>query len=302
MDNRPIGVFDSGLGGLTAVKELNAIMPKESIVYFGDTGRIPYGTKSPKTVTKYAEQAVAFLKTYNVKAILAACGTVSSVADSAGVNSGLPYVNVLHATASAAVEKSKNGKIGVIATPATILSGAYKRELLMQNSELEVFEHATPLLVPLVESGHVSPDDELLRMVVRKSLEALTKQGIDTLILGCTHYPIIAKAISDFMGESVSLINSGKEAATELSQILTAIDSLSNVRNQDFFYVSDLTKNFSTVAESFLGHKITGKQVDILKIAVPRSERSCNYSKRRNPNLSSKRRATQNKNKNIDER
>ncbi len=266
MDNRPIGVFDSGLGGLTAERELEKLLPNESIIYFGDTGRVPYGTKSPETVTAYAKQAVAFLKSKNVKAILAACGTVSSVGNSAGENAGLPYFNVLASTVKATAESSrrKMKRIGVIATPATIRSGEYKKLLLEIDSELSIFELATPLFVPMVEEGIVSPDDELLTAVVERSLVPLIHENIDTLILGCTHYPIIAKTISDVIGKDVRLINSGEEAAKALATHLKE-NSMQHdeSKNERCFYVSDVTENFSKIAGIFLGHSVDGQKINI---------------------------------------
>lgn len=264
MDNRPIGIFDSGLGGLTAEKELESMMPNESIVYFGDTARIPYGTKSPDVVSKYATQAVSFLKSHDVKAILAACGTISSVGNTAGENSGLTYVNVLSSTAAAAVAATKNKKIGVIATPATIGSKSYIRELTKLDSSLEIFDLATPLLVHTVEAGYVSPDDEMTTMIVRRSIEPVLEKGIDTLILGCTHYPILSPVISKLAGDGVTLINSGREAAKELATRLKESDMLhdDNAATKEF-YVTDMTENFSHVAEIFLGHAVEGRKINI---------------------------------------
>ncbi len=266
MDNRPIGVFDSGLGGLTAERELERLLPNESIIYFGDTGRVPYGTKSPQTVTAYARQAVAFLKSKGVKAILAACGTVSSVGNSAGENSGLPYFNVLSPTVRAAAEstRSKTKRVGVIATPATIRSEAYGKLLMELDATIDVFELATPLLVPTVEAGFTSYDDELVSVVVRRSLEPLLDKEIDTLILGCTHYPIISEAIGKAIGRDVRLINSGKEAAAALSKHLDAADMLHDEGpHERLFYVSDVPQNFSDAAEIFLGHSVEGQKINI---------------------------------------
>ena len=257
-DNRSIGVFDSGLGGLTAVKQLIKLLPQESIVYFGDTGRVPYGTKSREIIIRYAAQDIRFLKSHNVKAVLAACGTVSSVAGPVGRECGLPFFDVLSATASAAAAATKNGHIGVIGTPATISSGSYKKEILRLCSAAQVFECPCPLFVPLVEGGYISAEDALPRLVVQRSLEPLLDKGIDTLIMGCTHYPIIAPVISAVIGEAVTLIDSGREAAAALAGYLHDHKMLKAAPGpaENKYYVSDTIDVFSQTAEIFLGHSI----------------------------------------------
>ena len=261
MDNRPIGVFDSGLGGLTAFKELEKLLPHEDIIYFGDTGRVPYGTKSKETIRRYTAQIISFLRAHKVKAVLAACGTVSSVASDIGAASGIPFVDVLHSTAAAAVKASKNCKIGIIGTPATIASGSYEREMLKLNADLTAFGQACPMFVPLVENGYISPQDEVTRLVAERSLAPLKSAGVDTLILGCTHFPIIAPVISAVMGPQVQLINSGKEAAFALLDLLKAEALLKSSAEpaEHRFFVSDMPENFSAIAETFLGHSIKGE-------------------------------------------
>lgn len=258
--NRPIGIFDSGLGGLTAMKELENLLPNESIVYFGDTGRVPYGTKGREIINQYAAQDIRFLKSQNIKVVLAACGTVSSVARGVGDACGLPFFDVLHSTSQAAIRATKNGRIGVIATPATIASGSYRREILKLRPELQVFEQACPMFVPLVENGYISPQDEVTNLVVQRSLAPIRAKDIDTLILGCTHFPIIAPIISSVIGKDVKLINSGKEAALALSSYLRENDLLKSddAPTAKSFYVSDTTEIFSNVAEIFLGHTVSG--------------------------------------------
>ena len=203
MDNRPIGVFDSGLGGLTAVKELEKVLPEESIVYFGDTGRVPYGNRSRETILRYARQDMAFLLDHGVKAILAACGTVSSVARSVGEGLDVPYFDVIGPTVKAAAQATKNGRIGV-----------------------------------------------------------------DTLILGCTHYPIISPTIASVMGRGVVLIDSGREAARALADTLRSMDLLSvDACRENRYFITDTLENFSGVAELFLGHSVQGhtERIDIEK-------------------------------------
>lgn len=258
-DNRPIGVFDSGLGGLTAVKELEKILPNESIVYLGDTGRVPYGVKSRETVREYSAQDMNFLLGKNVKAVLAACGTVSSTAADIGAALPVPYFDVVMPTAAAAAASTKNGKIGVIGTTVTIKSCSYKKALLSINPDLLVFQQDCPLFVPLVENGFISPDDEVTRLVAERYLSSVRAAGVDALILGCTHYPIISSVIGRVMGEGVTLINSGREAALALSHELSRREILcgSTSRTAEY-YVTDSTEGFASVAEVFLGHSVQG--------------------------------------------
>lgn len=258
-DNRPIGVFDSGLGGLTAVKELEKILPKESIVYLGDTGRVPYGTKSKETVRVYSRQDMQFLLSKGVKAVLAACGTVSSTAADIGAALPVPYFDVVAPTAKAAAAATKNGKIGVIGTTVTVKSDSYRKALLEIDPNLQVFPQSCPLFVPLVENGFISPNDEITGLVAERYLAPIRDAGVDTLILGCTHYPIISAAIGSVMGSGVTLINSGREAAAALAKALRENSLLceGSVRRADY-YVTDTTEGFATVAELFLGHSVDG--------------------------------------------
>jgi glutamate racemase len=255
MDNRPIGVFDSGLGGLTAVKELIKIMPHENIIYFGDTGRVPYGSRSRETITKYAKQDAAFLKSNDVKMIVAACGTVSSVAGDLGENMGIPYTGVLRPTVAAAAKASRNKRVGVIATTATIRSGSYRRELAAIDPGIEVCDQDCPLFVPLVENGFIADSEEVTRLVAERYLTSLSESGIDTLILGCTHYPIIRHIISRVMGSGVTLIDSGRETALYCARVLKEQGLLSDRKSDGAcsFYVSDQTEGFAQIAEIFLG-------------------------------------------------
>lgn len=269
MDNRPIGVFDSGLGGLTAVKELMRIMPNEKILYFGDTGRVPYGTRSKDTIVHYAKQDMHFLMEHDVKAVLAACGTVSSTARAEGEKLPVPYIDVLRPTAKAAVAMTKNKKIGIIGTSATIASGSYRREILLMDPEIEVYEQACPLFVPLVENAFVTPQDEVTRLVAERYLGSVREKGVDTLILGCTHFPIISATIRSVMGRNVKLIDSGREAAIGCREILMQNDLLCSQEQEPnyAYYVSDSTQSFMNVAELFLGHSLSGKveRIDIEK-------------------------------------
>lgn len=267
MDNRPIGVFDSGLGGLTAVKELLKIMPNENIIYFGDTGRVPYGSRSRETIQKYARQDAAFLKSHDVKMIIAACGTVSSVADDLGESLGIPFTGVLKPTAAAAAAASRNKRIGVIGTTATIRSGSYQRELTAIDPAIQVIAQDCPLFVPLVENGFIAQDEEVTRLVAERYLLPLKNQGVDTLILGCTHYPIIQHIIGKVIGSEVTLIDSGRETALSCAKLLAQENLLCSGENDGdcSFFVSDRTDSFSALAGVFLGRDIKRdvSQIDI---------------------------------------
>jgi glutamate racemase len=269
MDNRPIGVFDSGLGGLTSVKELAKVIPGESIVYFGDTGRVPYGTRSDDTIIKYVRQDIRFLLTHDIKAILIACGTASSVALEIVKNEfDIPIMGVVDSTVSRAVTLSKTGNIGVLGTPGTIRSGVYQQKINSLSPKANVFCKACPLFVPIVENGHFSHNDPIAKLVVEEYLKDIKLLNIDTLILGCTHYPLLSEAIQKYMGNEVKLIDSGKEAADCLHTQLMRTDSLSSdIAGTKTIYVSDSVDNFSSLASMFLGSELTGKvdKIDIEK-------------------------------------
>ncbi len=265
-----IGVFDSGLGGLSAVKEFMHILPNEKIIYFGDTGRVPYGNRSRSTISKYAFQDADFLLEHNVKLIVAACGTVSSVAgDALKKQLPVPYTGVVNPTAYAAAQKTKNGKIGIVGTTATIGSHSYKLRLEKLNPDFKVYEQACQLFCPLVEAGFVRRDDQIVRLVVKRYLSELKEQGIDTLILGCTHYPLLRDAIQDYMGCSVTLVDSGYETALYSAKILGELDLLNSDKSikQPEFYVSDTPDDFKNIAGLFLGRNMehTVTQIDIEK-------------------------------------
>ncbi len=258
MSNQPIGVFDSGLGGLTAVKQLREIMPHENIIYFGDTGRVPYGNRSVETIKRYASQDARFLLSKNVKMVIAACGTVSSTATELGEELPVPYINVIAPTAKAAVEATKNGRIGVIGTRATISAGAYKKEIEKLDAGIRVFQKDCPLFVPIVEEGFFGTDDPIASLTVERYLGILKEQKVDTIILGCTHYPILKPVIGEYVGPDVKLIDSGKETARFAASIL-AEKSLLNDSEQPGecgFFVSDRTESFSRIATIFLRSNI----------------------------------------------
>ncbi|MGN0453175.1 MAG: glutamate racemase [Ruminococcus sp.] len=264
--NMAIGVFDSGLGGLTAVKELMSVLPSEDIVYFGDTGRVPYGSRSRDTIIKYAQQDAAFLLRNNVKIIIAACGTVSSVATGLGDLLPVPFTGVVEPTAAAAVKATRNGRVGVIGTSATINSHSYQTRIAELDSSIEVVEQDCPLFVPLVENGFTDPDDIIVKSVVERYTHKLKDAEVDTVILGCTHYPILKAAIQNALPH-ITLIDSGRATALFTAELLKKSDLLNDSSNagQYSFFVSDTPISFEGLASVFLGRDIKNKvsQVDI---------------------------------------
>lgn len=254
MKDKAIGIFDSGLGGLTAVREILQIMPNEDIVYFGDTGRVPYGSKSRDAISRYARQDARFLKKMGVKIIVAACGTVSSVAPDLSEELGLPYTGVVNPTCFSAIEATRNGRIGVIGTAATINSHSYKRRIQEKHPEIEVYEQHCQLFVSFVENGLVDPEDELVQLMVRRYMAPLKESGIDTLILGCTHFPLLTEAIRREMGDGVILIDSGKETAIYTKKLLQQQGLLRDRTETGTarYYVSDTPADFEKFAGLFL--------------------------------------------------
>lgn len=269
MKNKAIGVFDSGLGGLTAVKELIKCLPNENIVYFGDTGRVPYGTRSKETIIKYAKQDAHFLLTHNVKMIIAACGTVSSVASDLGEALPVMFTGVLEPTARAAANATKTKAVAVLGTSATINSHSYKNHLKIIDQNIKVYEQDCPLFVPLVENGFTDKNDIIVKSVVERYVNQFKGTDVDTMILGCTHYPLLADTIKEIMGEGVTLIDSGYETALYTAETLKAHNLLTdkNTAGCTEFYVSDTPHNFESVAGLFLGRDMSrsAQRIDIEK-------------------------------------
>ena len=265
MDNRAIGIFDSGLGGLTCVKKVMEIMPGENIIYFGDTGRVPYGTRSPETIVKYVRQDIAFLESFDIKFIIIACGTASSAAlprISDEVSTGI--FGVLDPACRAAVKASKNGKIGVIGTQGTINSGKYLQKIKEINPMAQVFSQACPMFVPLVENGYTKGN--IARQIAEEYLNPIKEEGVDTLILGCTHYPLLTEEIQKIMGDSVTLINAGAETALAAKEYLEKADMLCDRRVGEVkYYVSDSVDGFADLGGVFLEKKIQG---DVYKVDI----------------------------------
>lgn len=251
----PIGVFDSGVGGLTVAREIMKNLPKERIVYFGDTARVPYGSKSRETVLRYSRQIVRFLQTQGVKAIVVACNTASALAlAEIEKEINIPIIGVVKPGAKVAVNTTKNKRIGVIATESTIQSGMYRDYIRKMDPEIEVFGKACPLFVPLVEEGWMK--DKVTKEVAERYLNELKEEKIDSLILGCTHYPLISSTIGEVMGSDVKLANPAYETAVELCEILDNIDMRSESQEEgEFpyrFFVSDAARKFTQFANSIL--------------------------------------------------
>lgn len=255
MDTRPIGVFDSGLGGLTFVKEFERLLPREKIVYFGDTGRVPYGTKGRDTIIKYALQDIRFLKSFDVKAIVIACGTVSSVAfGEAAASADVPIISVVKPTAGAAARCTKTERIGVLGTSATIGSGAYKKAILELMPDAEIKSRACPLFVPLVENGYFRRDNQLARLAAHEYLDEFSGD-VDTLIMGCTHYPLLRGVIQDIL-PGITLVDAGLETAKATVKMLEQNDLLSGKGGGTRYFVSDSTDDFARLASIFLEHPV----------------------------------------------
>ncbi len=255
--NRPIGVFDSGIGGLTVVKQLMRILPHESIVYFGDTARVPYGIKSKQTITKFSLENILFLLKQNVKMIVVACNTSSSIAlPLIRRHFKIPIIGVISPGVKQAVYSTRNKRIGVIATKATINSGAYEKQIKRLDSDIRVFNQPCPLLVPLAEEGWIN--QEATRDIAEFYLRPLKKSKIDTMILGCTHYPILKSIFKDILGNKVKLVDSAQQVACETREVLTndALINSSKSRTKHLFYVSDELQQFKKLAKSFLGQDI----------------------------------------------
>jgi glutamate racemase len=251
-----IGVFDSGIGGLTVLHQIIEALPRENTVYLGDTARAPYGTKSVETVLRYSFENSEFLVEKGVKLVVVACNTSTAIAlgrlqDSLSV----PVIGVIEPGVRRAIKSTKNKKIGVIGTEATIQSGAYTRALKAADSKIEVYSRACPLFVPLVEEGWT--DNSVVEMAAQAYLGSLKQSGIDTLILGCTHYPLLKKVIRKFMGSGVRLVDSAEETAKEVETVLKKHSIASKIgKGIHSFFVTDAPDRFVKVGRRFLGEKV----------------------------------------------
>lgn len=267
MRDKPIGVFDSGVGGLTVLAELMRMLPHEDIVYFGDMGRTPYGPRSKDIILEFTRQDVNFLQEQDVKFIIAACNTAASVAlETVQSEHKISMLGVIEPGARAAVEATRNNKVGIIGTHATIASDAYPKAIHRINKDIKVFSLACPLFVPLAEEGF--QDKPAAQLIAEDYLQTLKDNGIDTLVLGCTHYPLLKDTIRKVVGSDVQIIDSATSTAIEVKDLLIR-KNLTNERTaggQYKFYVSDVPDKFAPVAERFLGHRIDNIiRVDITK-------------------------------------
>lgn len=264
--NKPIGVFDSGIGGLTVAAELFRQLPEEKIVYFGDTGRYPYGVRSQQVVQRFSRQAMRFLLEKEAKFIVVACNTATAMAlEVLQQEFDVSIIGVVVPGSRAAAAASKNRKVGVIGTPGTIRSGSYERTIQRTAPEVQVFSLPCPLFVPLAEEGFT--DKPATHLIAEEYLTPLKKHGIDTLVLGCTHYPLLKKAIGQVMGPGVRLVDSAEETAREVKQELVRLDLLRpDGHPKPEYYVSDTPEKFVEISQRFLGDKIERAElIDIEK-------------------------------------
>jgi glutamate racemase len=263
--SQAIGIFDSGVGGLTVARELFRALPNEDVVYFGDVGRTPYGGRSKEIITQFTRQDIALLSEHNVKFIICACNSASAVAlDTIMNESSIPMIGVIEPGAKAAVERTSTGRIGIIGTKATISSNAYAKTIHELNAEMKVFSLACPLFVPLAEEGYI--DKEATYMIARDYLRTMIDVEVDTLVLGCTHYPLLKHVIQDVMGDAVTLVDSAEEIARVAKSMLdtqTLLNPSSAVGTHKY-YVSDVPEKFENIASRFLGQPIENvTRVDI---------------------------------------
>jgi len=270
-DRAPLGVFDSGLGGLTVVRAISHLLPDESIVYFGDTARLPYGNKSKRTVTRLSLEALWFLQHFGVKAVVVACNSASALAlDALVAESQVSVLGVVEAGARRAAASTRRGKVGVIGTRATVASKCYERALTALEPELEVTAAACPLFVPLVEEGWI--DHAVTRSVAEEYLAPLRKAEVDTLILGCTHYPLLKEVLRRVMGDEVVLIDSGEAVAGELREVLET-RSLASFTPESppahRFFVSEQAERFHEEGRRFLGENLLGSVETVDQSDVP---------------------------------
>lgn len=252
---QPIGVFDSGIGGLTVLKELLSRLPGESFVYFGDTARVPYGTKSADAVRRYSRENVRLLLDRNVKMVVIACNTASSeVLPDFDREFAVPIVGVIEPGVRAAVAATQRRRIGVIGTPGTIRSGAYQSKIAARLPDATVIPKACPLFVPLVEEGWI--DAPVTRMVAREYLGDYAESGIDTLVLGCTHYPLLKPVIAEVVGSGVTLVDSAIETAREVERVLGERGLKGSAGGEFHIVLSDTSPTFGDIAERFLGRSV----------------------------------------------
>lgn len=264
----PIAVFDSGVGGLSVFKELEALMPNENLIYFGDTARVPYGTRSAETIKKFVKSDLDFLARFSPKFIVVACGTASCVGAPVLEQECAHYTSVISPSAIAASKVTKTGSIGVISTAATLKSGAFEKKIKELLPAAKVYTKAAQMFVNVVENGWIEEDNEIANAVAKEYLKELKTKNIDTLILGCTHFPLLSAVIAKQMGEGVTLISSGYETALAAKMDLEAL----GMRNQSAqtgtkrYFVSDDLDTFCERAAIFLGHTIDKKDAELVEV------------------------------------
>lgn len=265
IDERAIGIFDSGVGGLTVVKQVIDVLPTENIIYFGDTARVPYGSKSKESVYKFSCQIINFLIEKNVKAIIIACNTVSSncYEDLKSKFSNIPIIEVLEAGVSSALKITKNKKIGVIGTEATINSNEYEKKIKNRLQDAQVYSKACPLFVPLAEEGFL--ENDITIDVAKIYLDDFNKNNIDSIILGCTHYPLLKNSIKKVLGVNISIIDPAFETALKIKQYLIDNNMTNNNGGKYKFYVSDKNNKFDFICSLVLGKTQNAEKVNIEK-------------------------------------
>lgn len=265
MSWKAIGIFDSGVGGLTVLREIVSVLPQEDTIYLGDTARVPYGTKSPETVIRFARQITSFLVSRDIKLLVVACNTASAVAlNELKAEFPIPIVGVIEPGAVRAASVTRSGRVGVIGTAGTIRSSAYTKAIKRINPDIEVITAACPMFVPLAEEGWT--DNEVAKLTARIYLQKLKEHGIDTLVLGCTHYPLLKRVITEVMGDGVKLVDSAEETARTVREILTAAGELrppTEIGNHHFF-VTDVPAGFIRAGNRFLG----GEFGDVYQVAL----------------------------------
>jgi len=261
MNNRPIGIFDSGSGGLTALGKVSSILPKENIIYFGDTARVPYGNKSKATITRFSKEITKFLMGFKVKLIIVACNTASSLSlDMLKRLLPVPVIGVIRPGVEEALKITKNNRIGIIGTDATVSSGSHKNEIKAIRKNIKVFQKACPLFVPLAETGWLN--DKITLEVAKRYLNPILNKKIDTLILGCTHYPLLKKTIKKVVGKKVKLVDSSEAVAIYTKNLLKKKNLLGNNKKRKIkFYASDEAEGFTKLAKIFLKKGIKAKKI-----------------------------------------
>jgi len=260
---RAIGIFDSGVGGLTLLKEVVRLLPCEDLLYVGDTARVPYGTKSPETVRRYAVESAGYLVQQGVKMLVVACNTASAVAiDELARLFNIPVIGVIEPGSRRAAELTENLKIGVIGTEGTVKSGAYAQAIRMKNPAIDVISTACPLFVPLAEEGW--SDHQIAEIAAREYLSPLITAGVDTLVLGCTHYPLLKNTLRVVLGETIHLVDSAEETAKVVVETLSSVGANQSGKGSVRFFVTDVPDRFRRVGTAFLGRELQSVEQIVL--------------------------------------